>query len=701
MAVQRIKSTVLSEGICRLSVVRDGVTGSALDRYGFIQKIKTSGKNRQVGISMKGNSFALKGKKGETFLKGAVSAGDKETVFSLGIHKGERFYGLGDQTRDRLEQYGSRAVMQVENVNSYIPIPFIMSSRGYALMVNTTFRHTWDIGKTKKDELTVTVPKGTPEFYVFTGRDYGELLDLYTQVTGRPDLPPKWSFGLWFICRTQANDFEVMCDARNFRDREIPCDVIGLEPGWMETFYDYSIDKKWDPKKFPIPSYASNGPHTFISALKRMGYKLELWLCNDYDLSYEEERRLNRTLKAVRGSSGFSEGDVEKDKHFTEPVLLDKFTKPDRPWFEHLKKFIDQGADFFKQDGALQVCDHPDRLYGNGMTDGEMHNLYSLLYSKQMYEGFREHTGKRPCCFTPSGWAGLQKYTGTWTGDTGGGPKTLAACLNLALSGHSLVTCDMEVTNREGIHYGFLMPWVQINSWNYFRHPWLQGYELSAVIKGYAELRSKLVPYVYTCAYHAHKTGMPVMRPPVLEFPDEEQLRNNLNEYFLGRELLVTAFTEDVYLPKGQWLDFWTGKIYGGGKKFRYSPPADRGGGLFLRENSILPLGPVRQYTEQPSNEGFSIEIFINPGGRAEFNLYDDDGVSFAYEKGEYRIYGFKAVYEKGILGVTYPQNLKVDAVTIYSTERPDRFVVNGRITSLPWSENRGACRFEGPGKKV
>ncbi len=693
-----IKSDVLSEGICRLSVVKNGMSGSALNRYGFIEKIMSSGKDRRVGLNVKNNGFVLKEKKGGFSLAGIVTAGEEETVFSLRMEKGERFYGLGDQTRDRLEQSGSSAVMKIENVSSYIPIPFIMSSRGYGLLVNTTFRHVWDIGRTKKDVLTVTVPKGTPEFYMFRGRDFKELLDLYTQLTGRPDLPPKWSFGLWFICRMYANDFEVVTDALNFRDRQIPCDIIGLEPGWMETFYDYSVDKKWDTKKFPIPSYAPNGPNTFISALKRMGYKLELWLCNDYDLSYEEERKYKLALKKASGTSCFSEDDVEKDKHFTEPVLFDKFTKPEQPWFEHLKKFIDQGVDFFKQDGALQVCDHPDRLYGNGMTDGEMHNLYSLLYSKQMYEGFRAHTGKRPCCFTPSGWAGLQKYTGTWTGDTGGGPKTLVACLNLALSGHSLVTCDMETTTKEGIHYGFLMPWAQINSWNYFRHPWLQGTKLSSAMRDYAQLRSRLVPYIYTYAYHAHKTGMPIMRPLALEIPDEPAAANNLNEYFLGRELLVTAFTEDIYLPKGQWVDRWTGKVYAGGKKFRYVPPEGKGGGLFLRENSILPLGPLRQYTEEPSCEGYSLEIFVNEGGNAEFGLYDDDGITFAYEKGDYRIYRFRAACNKGVLAVTVPKDFKVDAIIIYSTGKPDRFTVNGKTALLEWSGNRGVCKLQNNG---
>ncbi len=170
----------------------------------------------------------------------------------------------------------------------------------------------------------------------------------------------------------------------------------------MEKEYDYSTEKRWHPVRFPFPSYAPNGPHTFLAALKRFGYRVELWLCNDYDLSYQAEK--HRLIREKEVSSP-SEGDTEKDAHFTSPIYMDKLTKVDQPWFEHLKKFIDQGVDFFKQDGALQVCEHPDRLWGNGMKDEEMHNLYPLLYSQEMFEGFKQYTGRRPCCFTPAGWS--------------------------------------------------------------------------------------------------------------------------------------------------------------------------------------------------------------------------------------------------------------------------------------------------------
>jgi len=582
----------------------------------------------------------------------------------------------------------TKADMHVVNVSSYIPIPFLMSSKGYGIFVNTTFRHAWDLGATDADKLRIYVPDRNLDLYLFCGREPKDILASYTEVTGRPALPPKWSFGLWFICRMQANDFEVTSDAVNFRDRKIPCDVIGLEPGWMDKFYDYSVDKQWSKERFPIPDYAFTGPHNFFNALKRMGYKLELWLCNDYDLSYEAERRIGSKIEPKgEAIKDFLEDDTEKDVHFTEPARMDKITKPEEPWFEHLKKFVDQGVDFFKQDGSLQVCEHPDRLWGNGMTDDEMHNLYPLLYSQQMYEGFKEHTGRRPCGFTPAGWAGLQKYTGTWTGDTGGGPKTLVACLNLALSGHSLVTCDMEVATKEGIHYGFLMTWAQLDSWNYFRHPWLQGDELYSIFCAYANMRSRLVPYLYTYAHVAHTTGIPMMRPMVLEFPDDAETSNILTQWFLGRELLVSSFADQVYLPEGKWYDYWTGKSYRGPATMKYQPPENRGGALFVRANSIIPWGPLVQYIGQKTTEGMTLEIFIEPQGEAEFQLYDDDGVSFEYEDGKFSLHHIRAEFSQGDLTVGAPDELKIDKIIAHLTEKPNEVSLNGKAVPFTWSD--------------
>ena len=188
----------------------------------------------------------------------------------------------------------------------------------------------------------------------------------------------------------------------NSDGRTYPCDVIGLEPDWMEKHYDFSTDKEWSKERFHIPFWLKGKNYgTFDAALKNMNFKLSLWLCCDYDFSEYEEMQLHgeKSEKSNIAETKSLESDLFHDPHFL-PVYFDILHKPGVPWFEHLKKFVDDGASAFKLDGSNQICFHPDRKWKNGMEDYEMHNLYPLLYNKQMSLGFREYTGKRSMIYS-------------------------------------------------------------------------------------------------------------------------------------------------------------------------------------------------------------------------------------------------------------------------------------------------------------
>jgi alpha-glucosidase (family GH31 glycosyl hydrolase) len=271
------------------------------------------------------------------------------------------------------------------------------------------------------------------------------------------------------------------------------------------------------------------------------------------------------------------------------------------------------------------------------MLDDEMHNLYPLLYMKQMYEGFVEHQRLRPVVFTPTGWTGFQAWAGTWTGDTGGGIGTLGGMLNTALVGHGWVTNDMDVAEKEALHFGYLLPWSQINSWCSFDMPWLQGRELAEMHRFYGRLRARLIPYLYTWAREATRTGYPLLAPLCLEFEQDAHCRRVLHEFLLGRDLLVTTFTPDAYLPEGRWQDFWTGAVLDGPRQATLAWPPDRGGGLFVRAGGIVPFGPLMQYRgEKPLDE---IELHVFPDRRASrLDFYEDDGVSFEHLQGRHTL---------------------------------------------------------------
>jgi len=704
----------------RVRLSRDGgAREPALIRYGILKndwppvahefvdddqaaRIRTA--DAEITISKADGRIRLNNAAGET-LTYETGAPRSQTAEGFSVEyalaDGEKLYGLGDETRETIQKRGHLARMWVANVACYVPIPFLMSRRGWAIFVNTTWRHSWDVGHSLPDRLRVFGPQGELDYYLFVGRDLPALLEQYTALAGRPHLLPYWGYGFTFVCNQQANAREMLDDALNMRREGIPCDLIGLEPGWMEKHYDYSVDKKWHPERFYIPYWAQKGPQTFLGALQRLGFKLSLWLCCDYDLSYEEERQARAAGFSKEGwSLRPHEDDFEQDTNFMNPVFMDKVTKKDEPWFEHLKKFVDQGVSAFKMDGAQQVVEHPDRRWGNGMTDEEMHNLYPTLLNKQMHNGFKAHTGRRAMIYSSGGYAGIQQFSATWAGDTGGGPKPLISMLNHGLSGHVNTSCDMDVFTPAGIHFGFLQSWSQVCSWAYWRHPWLLGDKLLPIFKAYAALRYRLLPYIYSQAHIAARTGMPIMRAMPLVFPDDPQSDTLVNQYMLGEAFLTGAFAERFHLPAGAWIDYWSGLRYEGPLDLTLGPgswPADRGGPLFVRAGAIIPLGPVMDYVGQKAMDALELDIY--PEGESWFTLYEDDGISYDYLRGALAKTLIMCTQADGSLKLSVsPRQGTYEGMPAARTYElhmhiptPRRVLVNGKATKWTYDKKAGA----------
>ncbi len=561
----------------------------------------------------------------------------------------ERIYGLGDVCRENIMRRPGVYEFWVLNVTSYIPIPVLMSSRGWGLLMNTTWRNTMDIGKGDPDRIRCTAARSDLDYYLFCGPDYRSLLDTYTSFSGRPALLPVWGYAFTYVCNQNIDAFNLLNEALTFRREDMPCDVIGLEPGWMSKNYDATPAKAWHPQRFPIPYWAPKGPHTFLGALKRKGFKLSLWLCCDYDLGVYEELQLARKNAAAASSKPGAAGTTANVMDGFEDERLSKSsgTKPGdkeaakqaqekglEPWFEHLSKFADQGVSAFKLDGAYQVIEHPKRKWGNGMTDEEMHDLYPVIYAKQMARGFEGHTKRRAMVYSAGGYAGVQQFVATWAGDTGGGAKPLASMLNLAFSGHSNHSCDMDVSSVKGIHFGFLQTWAQQNNWDYWFQPWLLEDAQIAPFRAYDQLRYKLLPYLYSSAAEAALTGYPVMRAMSMEYPDDPAWDKRLAQYMLGDCLLVSAFTKDVSLPKGVWIDYWTGKRVTGPATLPVAVTDLQGGALYVKEGAIIPTWPSRSHVEK----GWSPEVglMVYPGASSAFTLHEDDGTSLEYRQGKF-----------------------------------------------------------------
>ena len=562
-------------------------------------------------------------------------------TISATLSDDERLFGLGDESRTSIARRGTVSRLDIRNIASYGPIPFIMSTNGYGFLLNCTYAHTFDIGATEKDKMVIKSHKGTIDFYLFVAKSgkLADILDLQASVTGRPLMMPKSFYGFTFVLNEQTNAREMLWDCLMFRREDIPCDMVGLEPQWMSKHYDRSVDKKFDDDRFYMPGWLpqnQSGPETFFFSLRKMGYKVSLWLCQDYDLLFEEEKQAGELAKKLNKEYTF-EGASILDEHLACPNYQDWVTRRDEPWFEHLKKFVDNGASAFKLDGAWQVNDHPDRLWGGKYFDDEIHNVYPVLYVKQMMQGFRDYTdGRRAIIYTPCMYAGSHQYCASWAGDTGGGYDTVVAMLNYGLSGHTNVTADMEAITREGIHYGFFMPWVQQLGWRNWQQPWFLGDELEGIIRYYAKLRSSLFPYIYSTAYKASVTSLPIARSLSLIYGDRPEYDYVTNCYMFGDSFLVGVFDMKITLPAGKWYDYFTGKIYEGGRTLDYEIPEGRGGALFVKCGSIIPTMEPTPYVEAFKGDKYTVDLYH--GENCEFELYEDDGLTYDYLNGDYAV---------------------------------------------------------------
>ncbi|MDF2724607.1 MAG: xylS [Paenibacillus sp.] len=474
-------------------------------------------------------------------------------------------------------------------------------------MVNTTWKHCIDLGGGNSDHLQIEGADGELDIYLFSGKPYGELLERSTDVVGKPVMLPIWAYGLTFLTNENSNAREVIDDALKFRQMKIPCDTIGLS-AWTEPKNDRSVHKKWNPEKFRVSEDNKKAVFSFAGMLQKNGFKLNVLLGCDYDLSAYEERLLS------------GQDDTETDVG--------------ERWYDHLQKFVDDGVQSFKLTGNQQIFEHPTRAWANGMSDAEMHNLYPALLSKQMYRGYLQQTGKRPMIFSSTGYMGFQQFAAVYiTGFGSQRVEAVSAMLNHGLAGQVHPTCDMNVNSAEGIHFGFLLPWAQINSWAYFRHPSYLEDSLQKLFVTYAKLHYMLIPYLYSAAHHAARTGMPIMRAMPLLFPDDAECARLRNQYMLGDSLLVAAFTDQVYLPEGVWIDYWTGERYKGPRPFSYAIPDGAGGPLFIRAGAIIPMWPPMDYIGQIELE--CIKLHIYPHDASEYTMYEDDGETVQYKAGQ------------------------------------------------------------------
>jgi len=550
--------------------------------------------------------------------KHEIPAADAVSILSISMEDGERFYGGGSTSRDHIQHRGEFLRMWTTYQQTEIPMPFMMSSRGWGVYNNSTRKSFFDIGNQQKTKFNIINTFDEADFYLMMGKDMPAILNEYTLVTGRTYVLPKWAYGLCFGPNMREEQFDILNDAVRFRQFDVPCDVFWLEPQWMEKRYDFSTKKKWNYDRFsPEPYWLQDQyPKTmhnrlFIGKLRSMGFHLGLWLCEEYDLSIQEE-------DIIAERTG---GKLSGQEH----------------WMDHLTVFMDQGVEGFKLDPARTIDNHTNWEYYNGRTDKEMHNLNQVLLPKQMRELGRKYNGKRTWHHYCGGWSGTQHWTASTSGDNGGGKTALYDQLNLGMSGFLNTSCDVMSVPRElemqGLHFGLFLPWVQINSWFSMMHPFYYAKEEQDIYRFYVKLRYSLAPYIYSMALEAAQNGMPIVRSMPLCFPDDRNCDDMTYQYMFGDNFCVGIFTNEIYLPKGTWTDAWSGeKIVSKGETFTREYPSDRAGLLFIREGAIIPTQPDVEYLGARPFDRVILKVY--PHGDSAYTMLDDDGESYEYENG-------------------------------------------------------------------
>jgi alpha-D-xyloside xylohydrolase len=500
------------------------------------------------------------------FVKEELSLSVGELVYG----RGERFGPLvkNGQTVDIWNADGGTASEQ-----AYKNIPFYMTSRGYGVFVNDPGNVSLEIGSEKTSRVQFHVSGEVLEYYIIYGPDPKSILERYTALTGKPVMPPEWSFGLWLSTSftTSYDEKTVMGFIGGMEERKIPLSVFHFDCFWMKGFN--WCDFTWDRETFPDPA-------GMLSRIKAKGIKICVWI-NPYiaqrSALFAEGKDGGYFLKSADGS-------VYQTDQWQAGMAIVDFTNPAAArWYtDRLEKLLDMGVDCFKTDFGERIPS--DAVYFDGGDPERHHNFYSFLYNKAVFELLEKKRGKgEACLFARSATAGGQRFPLHWGGDCESTfeamAETLRGGLSLGLSGFGFWSHDIggfegtpdAALFKRWLAFGLLSSHSRLHGSTSYRVPWSVDEESAEVCRFFTELKTRLKPYILQCAREACEKGIPVLRAMFLEFPDDPACAYLDRQYMLGPDLLVApVFSEDgevpYYLPPGEWTRLLSGeKVQGGG----------------------------------------------------------------------------------------------------------------------------------------
>lgn len=542
------------------------------------------------------------------------------------LSPGERIYGCGESFTS-LNKVGQKVNLFVtdpqgpETDGEYKPIPFFFSNRGYGIFMNTSAPATCDFGQSYIGAQRLFLGDETMDFFVFFGEPK-EILDAYTDITGKSPMLPLWTFGTWMSRISYFSQKEGLDVARQLRAHKIPADVIHFDTGWFGT--DWQCDYEFSKERFP-------NPEAMLKSLKSDGFHVCLWQLPYFTPKNRYFNELVSQGLAVKNSNGtLPYEDAVLD--FTNPLTVS--------WYQQkIGNLIGKGVSVIK-------CDFGEAaplngLYSNGRTGFYEHNLYPLRYNEALFDGISKAenvlkagsddaiaSGVSPVIWARSAWAGSQRFPLHWGGDastneTGstGMLGDLRGGISLGLSGFTFwshdiggfVTKSPEELYRRWLPFGFLSSHSRAHGAPP-TEPWLISESFTDAFRDCAEMKYKLMPYVFAQAKQSTEHGLPMVRALFVEFPHDAGAWLCEDEYMFGSQILVAPLLEagdsrTVYLPQGKWIDYQTGKVFGSGYQTIAVPQQDeliQGISknpipciILVRDGSLIPRVPVAQNTSE------------------------------------------------------------------------------------------------------
>jgi alpha-glucosidase len=584
------------------------------------------------------------------------------------IETDEHFYGFGERTGllDHLAQRRTNWTTDALDYDSltdemYQAIPFFLALRpglSYGIFFNTTFWSQFDLGAEQPGTWRMETAHDELDYYVIYGPQPAQILETYTKLTGRMPMPPRWALG-YHQCRWSYDSEAIVREvAQEFRQRQIPCDVIHLDIDYMQGFRVFT----WSPHRFSDPS-------KLIEELRQDGFKTITIV--DPGVKYEPDgdypvfhQGIERDFFVRKPTGQIFHGYVWPEK----AVFPDFLRAEVREWWGNWQKNLTEAgvAGIWNDMNEPALDDRPFGDNGNKIwfpldatqgtpdeytTHAEAHNLYGYHMAQASYEGLqRLRPNQRSFVLTRSGYAGIQRWSAVWTGDNQSLWEHLEMSLpmlcNLGLSGVAFVGADIggfagnataELFAR-WMQVGILYPFMRgHSSMSTARHePWVFGEPTESICRDYIELRYRLLPYLYSLFWQAAKTGSPILRPLLYHYPNDAKTYHLHDQVLFGSNLMAAPVYRPgveyraVYLPEDTWYDWWSGEKYQGATHILAHAPVDRMP-LYVRAGTILPMQPVMQYTDERPIDQLTLRIWQGTG---EFILYEDDGHSFDYQNG-------------------------------------------------------------------